>query len=185
MKQMQLQRKAVREAAAVVAAATAAVDTISSGCRSAAFADCMHDACGPATTGPVSVAASSHAAFIWTFRLFVCPASAAAAAPTPATTALSFAASESESEPHPACQFVVCIVCSFAHSMPLLLLCSAAAPLFVCFLKLQSFYTLHHGKHDPYFWQAAERALPLSLAQSASRCCSGCLKKLIWLRIFH
>lgn len=157
---MQLQRKAVREAAAVavVAAATAAVDTFSSGCRSAAFADCMHDACGPATTGPVSVAASSHGAFIWTFRLFVCPASA----PTPATTALSFAASESESEPHPACQFVVCIVCSFAHSMPLLLLCSAA-PLFVCFLKLQSFYTLHHGKHDPYFWQAAESSLPASV----------------------
>lgn len=25
------------------------------------------------------------------------------------------------------------------------------AALFVCFLKLQSFYTLHHGKHDPYF----------------------------------
>lgn len=172
------------EAAVVVAAATAAVDTFSSGCRSAAFADCMHDACGPATTGPVSVAASSHAAFIWTFRLFVCPASAASApTPTPATTALSFAASESESEPHPACQFVVCIVCSFAHSMPLLLLCSAA-PLFVCFLKLQSFYTLHHGKHDPYFWQA-EGALSLSLPQSASRCCSGCLKKLIWLRIFH
>lgn len=118
--------------------------------------------------------------------LFVCPASAASApTPTPATTALSFAASESESEPHTACQFVVCIVCSFAHSMPLLLLRSAA-PLFVCFLKLQSFYTLHHGKHDPYFWQAAERALSpsLSLPQS-SRCCSGCLKKLIWLRIFH
>lgn len=29
------------------------------------------------------------------------------------------------------------------------------AALFVCFLKLQSFYTLHHGKHDPYFWQAS------------------------------